>query len=62
MPGNRCHSYLRAPTMNDRPSGRSRNAVGVYERPHPLRTRKVLVPVVIFVLMALVYGLYFLLR
>jgi hypothetical protein len=48
--------------MNDRPNGRSRNAVGVYERPHPLRTRKVLVPVVIFVLMALVYGLYFLLR
>jgi len=40
----------------------SRNSVGVYDRPHPLRTRKVLVPVVIFVLMALVYGLYFLLR
>jgi hypothetical protein len=48
--------------MNDRPSGRSRNAVGVYERPHPLRTRKVLVPVVIFVLIAIAYALYFLLR
>ena len=47
--------------MNDRRNG-SRNAVGIYDRPHPLRTRKVLVPVVIFVLMALVYGLYFLLR
>ena len=40
----------------------SRKSVGIYDRPHPLRTRKVLVPVVIFVLMALVYGLYFLLR
>ena len=48
--------------MNDRPSGRSRNAVGVYERPHPLRTRKVLVPAVIFVLIAIAYVLYFLLR
>jgi len=48
--------------MNDHRNRRSRNAVGVYDRPHPLRTRKVLVPVVIFVLMALVYGLYFLLR
>jgi len=43
-------------------TGGPRKAVGVYDRPHPLRTRKVLVPVVIFVLMALVYGLYFLLR
>ena len=42
--------------------GRSRNAVGVYERPHPLRTRKVLVPAAIFVLIAIVYALYFLLR
>ena len=48
--------------MNDRPSGRSRNAVGVYERPHPLRTRQVLVPGVIVVRRALVYGRYFLLR
>jgi len=48
--------------MNDRRNGSSRNAVGIYDRPHPLRTRKVLVPVGIFVLMALVYGLYFLLR
>ncbi|HSU43861.1 MAG TPA: hypothetical protein VLN42_06550 [Casimicrobiaceae bacterium] len=48
--------------MNDRRNGRSRNAVGVYDRPHPLRTRRVLVPVVIFVLIAIVYALYFLLR
>ena len=47
--------------MNDRRNGRSRNAVGVYERPHPLRTRRVLVPVVIFVLIAIVYALSFLL-
>ena len=25
----------------------SRNTVGVYDRPHPLRTRKVLVPVLV---------------
>jgi hypothetical protein len=35
--------------------------VGVYERPHPLRTRKVLVPLAIFVIVALAYALYFLL-
>ena len=36
--------------------------VGVYERPHPLRTRKVLVPVAIFVVIAVAYALYFALR
>lgn len=43
-------------------NGRSPGTVGVYDRPHPLRTRKVLVPAVIFVLIAIVYALYFLLR
>jgi hypothetical protein len=48
--------------VNDTRNGRSRGTVGVYDRPHPLRTRKVLVPVVIFVLIAIAYALYFLLR
>jgi hypothetical protein len=48
--------------VKDARNGGSRNAVGVYQRPHPLRTRKVLLPVTIFVLIAIVYALYFLLR
>ena len=48
--------------MNDTRNGRARGTVGVYNRPHPLRTRKVLVPAVIFVLIAIAYALYFLLR
>jgi hypothetical protein len=48
--------------VNDTRDGRSGGTVGVYDRPHPLRTRKVLVPVVIFVLIAFAYALYFLLR
>ena len=43
---------------NDRPS----RAVGVYERPHPLRTRKVMVPLAVFVVVAVAYVLYFVLR
>ena len=35
---------------------RSRNAVGVYDRPHPLRTRKVIVPVLAAVAAALVWA------
>ncbi len=35
---------------------RSRSTVGIYERPHPLRTRKVLVPVIVAVAVALVYA------
>jgi len=38
--------------LNDR----SRNAVGVYDRPHPLRTRKVIVPVLAAVAAALVWA------
>jgi hypothetical protein len=41
--------------------GRSRNAVGVYDRPPAWRTRQVLVPVAIFVVVAIAYTLYFLL-
>jgi hypothetical protein len=41
--------------------GRSRNAVGVYDRPPAWRTRKVLVPVAIFVVVAIAYTLSFLL-
>ncbi|HTL77531.1 MAG TPA: hypothetical protein VL654_14545 [Casimicrobiaceae bacterium] len=36
--------------------------VGVYERPHPLRSRKVIVPVAVFVVIAVAYALYFVLR
>jgi anti-sigma-K factor RskA len=39
----------------------SRNAVGVYDRPPAWRTRKVVVPVAIFVVVAIAYALYFLL-
>ena len=34
---------------------RSRNAVGVYDRPHPLRTRRVLVPAAVAVVVTLVW-------
>ena len=43
---------------NDRPS----RTVGVYERPHPLRTRKVIVPIAVFVVVAVAYVLYFVLK
>jgi len=36
----------------------SRNTVGVYDRPHPLRTRKVLVPVLIAVVVAIAYAVW----
>jgi hypothetical protein len=39
-----------------------RNAVGVYDRPHPLRTRKVLVPIAVALVVAIGYGLWFHLR
>lgn len=42
---------------NDRPS-----RVGVYERPHPLRTRKVIVPIAVLVVIAVAYLLYFVLK
>ena len=40
----------------------SRNSVGVYDRPHPLRTRKVLVPALVAIVVVIGYALYFLLR
>ena len=40
----------------------SRKSVGIYDRPHPLRTRKVLVPVLVAVVVIIGYALYFLLR
>jgi hypothetical protein len=40
----------------------SHNAVGVYTRPHLLRTRKVLSPTAIGVVVAIGYGLWFYLR
>jgi len=40
----------------------SRNSVGVYDRPHPLRTRKVLVPTAIAVVVGIGYALWFYLR
>ena len=36
----------------------SRNTVGVYDRPHPLRSRKVLLPVIVAAGVAIVYGLW----
>jgi hypothetical protein len=33
--------------------------VGVYDRPHPLRTRKVLVPLAVAAVVALAYALWF---
>ena len=39
-----------------------RNTVGVYDRPHPLRTRKVLVPSAIALVVIVGYVLWFLLR
>jgi hypothetical protein len=48
----------RASDGADRPRG----TVGVYDRPHPLRARRVIVPVAIVVVVALAYALYFLLR
>ena len=35
-----------------------RNTVGVYDRPHPLRTRKVLVPVLAAVVVTIAYALW----
>ena len=40
----------------------SRKTVGVYDRPHPLRTRKVLVPVVLVVIIIVVYAIWAYLR
>ena len=40
----------------------SRNTVGVYDRPHPLRTRKVFVPVLVALVVVIGYALYFFLR
>ena len=39
-----------------------RNAVGVYDRPHPLRTRKALVAAAIALVMALACGVLLALR
>lgn len=36
----------------------SRNTVGIYDRPHPLRSRKVLLPVIVAVGVAIAYGLW----
>jgi hypothetical protein len=44
---------------SDRPS---RRAVGIYDRPHPFRTRKVLVPIATLAIVAVAYAIYLLLR
>ncbi|HSC99963.1 MAG TPA: hypothetical protein VLI21_13745 [Casimicrobiaceae bacterium] len=36
----------------------SRKSVGVYDRPHPLRTRKVLIPVIVAIVVAAAYALW----
>ncbi len=36
----------------------SRKSVGVYDRPHPLRTRKVLIPVLVALVVAAAYALW----
>jgi hypothetical protein len=40
----------------------ARGRVGVYDRPHPLRRRKVVVPAAIAIVIVAAYALYFLLR
>jgi len=40
----------------------SRNTVGVYDQPHPLRTRKVIVPVLVAVVVTIGYAVFFYLR
>jgi len=40
----------------------SRSAVVVYERPHPLRTRKVLIPALVAIVTAMGYGAWFYFR
>jgi hypothetical protein len=35
------------------------NTVGIYDRPHRLRTRKVLVPAAVAAVVAIAYGLWF---
>jgi HAMP domain-containing protein len=37
----------------------SRNAVGVYDRPHPLRTRRALVAAGIAIIVAVGYAMWF---
>ena len=39
-------------------SERSRKAVGVYDRPHPLRTRKVLLPALVAIAVAVAYAVF----
>ena len=39
-------------------SERSRKAVGVYDRPHPLRTRKVLIPALVAIVVVVAYALF----
>ena len=36
----------------------SRKSVGVYDRPHPLRTRKVLIPLIVGVVVTIGYALW----
>ena len=43
-------------------SDRPGRTVGIYERPHPLRTRKVLVPIAVVAAVVVAYALYFALR
>jgi len=40
----------------------TRGAVGVYDRPHPLRTRKALVSAAVAIVVAAGYALWFYLR
>jgi hypothetical protein len=52
------------PAPLPQPQAREEGAstVGVYDRPHPLRTRRVLVPVAVALVVAAAYALWFLLR
>jgi len=36
----------------------SRSTVGVYDRPHPLRTRKVMVPVIVAIVVTIAYAIW----
>jgi hypothetical protein len=48
--------------MHDDSDRSQRRTVGIYERPHPFRTRRVLVPTATLAIVAIAYAIYFLLR
>jgi hypothetical protein len=63
MPGRSDHDKpMPAPLPQPQAREEGASTVGVYDRPHPLRTRRVLVPVAVALVVAAAYALWFLLR